>query len=176
MICEVLTLEEMDASLWAFIGPVGVVLDLGAGIRPQEVLAARRTVRVDVWRIYRPDVVADLRRPLPFRDNSCDVAWCSDVIEHLDRPDGEQLLAEMARIARLGTIVRTPYGFFEQEPEDVLWEEDREVRNPHQRHLSGWTPEELLVDGGTALVIPAQPRHSNLWYRNSWFAVWRPTA
>lgn len=178
MIREVWSLEEMDEMLRAFVGPIGLVLDLGAGLRPQAVLTARRTIRVDAWRRYRPDVVADLRRPLPFRDRSADVCWCSDVIEHLESDDGLRLLEEMARVARRGTVIRTPLGFWEQSAEDSPWEEDREHPNPHQAHLSGWEPEELTrgVPGAVALVIPPQPKHENLWYRHGgWFAVWRPS-
>lgn len=169
------SLEDLDAELRQVVGPVESLLDLGAGIRPQDVLFARKSFRVDVWPRYRPDVIADLRRPLPFGDGVVDVSWCSDVIEHLPKADGKRLLAEMGRVSRRGVVVRTPVGFHPQDPEDVPWEVDLVVRNPHQRHVSGWVPEELLVPGGVAFVIPRQPHHSNGWYHHaSWFAVWMP--
>lgn len=169
------SLEDLDEDLRRVVGPVESLLDLGAGIRPQDVLSARRSFRVDAWPRYRPDVVADLRRRLPFVNDAVDVTWCSDVIEHLPKADGKNLLGEMDRVSRRGVVVRTPVGFHPQDPEDVPWEIDREVRNPYQRHVSGWNPEEILVPGGVAFVIPQQPNHSNLWYRYvSWFAVWRP--
>lgn len=174
MIREVRYLWQLDRAIRRWLEPVGTLLDLGAGARPQTTLRAACSVAVDVWRRYRPAVVADLRAPLPLLDASVDVVWCSDVIEHLERDEGFRLLAEMARVARRGVVVRTPLGFHAQDPEDVPWKEDREIRNPHQTHLSGWMPEDLLIKGGVAWVIPAQPEHSNEWYHAGWFAAWRP--
>ena len=175
MICTVSRLWKLDRAIQRQIGRVESVLDLGAGIQPQRVLRAP-TIRVDLWRRYRPDVLADLRTPLPFLDRAVDVVWCSDAIEHLEREEGIRLLAEMDRVARRGVVVRTPLGFCEHAAVDSPWEIDREQANPHQAHRSGWAPEDLLVPRGAAWVIPRQPEHPNEWYHAGWFAAWRPTS
>jgi SAM-dependent methyltransferase len=45
---------------------------------------------------------ADLTRSLPVADNAVDLAYCSEVVEHLPQP--EELLAEIARIVRPGGL------------------------------------------------------------------------
>lgn len=54
------------------------------------------TGRVDVW--------ADLRNPLPFKDNSVDVFYSHHVIEHL--PDLDFHFNEMYRCLKIGGIIR----------------------------------------------------------------------
>lgn len=42
---------------------------------------------------------------LPLQDGAVDIAHCSLVLHHFDPPDAVSILAEMARVARLGVIV-----------------------------------------------------------------------
>lgn len=51
-----------------------------------------------------PLVAADGHR-LPLRDDATDVAHCSLLLHHFDPPEAVPVLAEMARVARLGIIV-----------------------------------------------------------------------
>jgi 2-polyprenyl-3-methyl-5-hydroxy-6-metoxy-1,4-benzoquinol methylase len=69
------------------------------------------------------------KRPLPFADKEFEVATCIEVIEHLTKEVGGDLLGELGRIARR-VIVSTPNVFFEQAQYDG---------NPHQAHRSLWT-------------------------------------
>lgn len=66
--------------------------------------------------------------PLPFAEREFDVATCIEVIEHLDRPDGERLISELERVART-VVISTPTTYFEQHELDG---------NDLQRHRSVW--------------------------------------
>ena len=84
---------------------------------------ARQTRRYRA--LYRQDVTA-----LDFADKCYDAVCGLDLIEHLPRDKGEQLLEQMLRIARRKVILFTPNGFLQQKSyEDNLW----------QVHRSGWT-------------------------------------
>jgi len=66
-----------------------------------------------------------------FEGRSFDAVVALDVIEHLRRDDGLRLLEAMEAIASLRVIVFTPNGFLPQ---------PAAADNPHQEHLSGWSP------------------------------------
>jgi hypothetical protein len=75
---------------------------------------------------------------LPFTARSFDAVLCVEVIEHLDKADGWELIRRLEEIARRQVIVSTPWGFMPlEERED----------NPHLNHLSGWLPEEFEERG-----------------------------
>ena len=85
----------------------GRILDAGSGYGAWEpVLNELGTVTtVDLSAEGRPGAVADLKT-LPYRDAAFDVAFCSQVIEHEDRPAA--VLAELARVLKAGgTLVLT---------------------------------------------------------------------
>lgn len=63
-------------------------------------------VNVDIARGPHVDVVWDLRRGLPFADESCAVIFSEHVIEHLDREDALKLLRECHRVLQKGGVVR----------------------------------------------------------------------
>jgi predicted SAM-dependent methyltransferase len=63
-------------------------------------------VNVDIARGPGIDVVWDLRRALPFADESCTAIFSEHVIEHLLREDAEQLLRECHRILQKGGVLR----------------------------------------------------------------------
>lgn len=69
-----------------------------------------------------------------FKEGSFDCVLASDLIEHLTKDDGRQLLELMERIARKKVIVYTPNGFLEQREYDG---------NAMQVHLSGWRINEI---------------------------------
>jgi hypothetical protein len=77
---------------------------------------------------YRQLDVRSLSEHIPPGSFDCVVAL--DVIEHLGRDEGVQLLGSMESIATRRVIVFTPNGFLPQPPEPD---------NPYQEHLSGWT-------------------------------------
>ena len=73
-----------------------------------------------------------------FQTCSFDCVTLLEVIEHLPRAEGERLLEQCERIARLKVVVSTPNGFVLQHPEPD---------NPFQEHLSGWSAEDFRSRG-----------------------------
>lgn len=69
-----------------------------------------------------------------------DVVFFSQVIEHVTRKQGEQILEEIEKLAKKRIIVGTPRGFMEQ-PHEFL------DGNPHQIHKSGWSIEDFSSRG-----------------------------
>lgn len=69
-----------------------------------------------------------------------DVVFCSQVIEHIDRQKGEQLLNLVDKLAKKRVIIGTPRGFMEQ-PYAFLGD------NPHQVHKSGWSEDDFRKRG-----------------------------
>jgi len=100
----------------------------------------KRLVGVDIFQpylnfckkfnLYDEVYCLDLRKlPLPFENKDFDVVTCIEVLEHLPKKDGEKLLDEMERLAKL-VIVTTPATFFLQQDFN---------HNPFQKHMSSWT-------------------------------------
>ena len=73
-----------------------------------------------------------------FAVDSFDCVTLLEVIEHLPREAGEQLLAQCERIARLRVVVSCPNGFLFQPPTPD---------NPFQEHISGWSAEDFRSRG-----------------------------
>jgi len=69
-----------------------------------------------------------------------DLVFCSQVIEHVTREDGEELLTLADKLARKRVYFGTPNGFMHQ-PEVFI------KGNPHQHHKSGWTIEDFESRG-----------------------------
>lgn len=87
--------------------------------------------------LYDDAIIADARR-LPFREKSFDVCTALDLIEHLEKFEGEQLLEEIEEITRRQIIIFTPNGFLPQEQKDS---------NVFQIHKSGYKPFEFKKRG-----------------------------
>jgi ubiquinone/menaquinone biosynthesis C-methylase UbiE len=88
-------------------------------------------------RIHNAYVQGDVRH-LPFADKSFDVVICLEVLEHLEREDGEKLLKELERVAKRQVILSTPVGKYKQDVFDG---------NPHQEHKHIWNPAEMKEKG-----------------------------
>jgi SAM-dependent methyltransferase len=83
--------------------------------------------------IHNDYVLCDVRR-LPFREKSFNTVLCLEVLEHLERGDGQRLLQAIEKIARHQVIISTPAGTYKQEAYDD---------NPHQEHRYIWIPSEM---------------------------------
>ena len=118
-------------------------LDIGCGRGPFKFIQDFYSVGCDIHHSYlikarekgyydnliRCDV-----RQLPFKPKSFDIAICIEVIEHLDKAGGIELLRQMEKIASRQVIITTPWGYYPmKERED----------NPCLCHLSGWLPQEF---------------------------------
>jgi len=65
-----------------------------------------RGIVSEIYRDY-PDVkIVDIRRPLPFPDNSADFIYCSQVIEHLYFYDLSKFLSECSRVLKPNGVMR----------------------------------------------------------------------
>ena len=124
------------------------VLDLGCGpSSPLQHCNVAWTVGVEAYPPYIREsaqagihsacVLGDVTR-LGFAPKSVDAVIVIEVLEHLEREDGEALLNQAARWARKRVIVTTPNGFL---PQRALG------GNPRQRHRSGWTVDEMRRRG-----------------------------
>jgi SAM-dependent methyltransferase len=139
------------AELERAIGDAKTVLDVGCGY-PSPIRGFSRkfhSVGVDA---FEPSIeksraegihndyikanVLEIGSKVPEKSFDCVVA--ADLIEHLEKGDGLQLLEMMENIARERVVVFTPNGYVPQgEYNGNAW----------QVHRSGWTPEEMRERG-----------------------------
>lgn len=99
--------------------------------------------------LYNDLIIADARY-MPFRDHVFNLLIASEILEHLTRRDGFELLNELERICNNRIITSTPSRFIEQGEIDD---------NPYQRHISLWKEEDLIKLGyETKVVYPKLPR------------------
>jgi ubiquinone/menaquinone biosynthesis C-methylase UbiE len=89
-------------------------------------------------------------------DNSFDVVSIVDGIEHMPKEVGLKLIPEMKRICKKQVLLFTPQGhgedgYLKNEPHNA-W--GVEGADEHQKHLSGWTVDELQ-DLGFEVIVTA---------------------
>ena len=87
--------------------------------------------------IYEDVILADVTN-LPLKDRQFDTVICMEVLEHLEKEDGEKLLGELERVARRQILITTPISKYEQDPYD---------KNPYQEHKYIWQLDELRKRG-----------------------------
>ncbi|MHC4261788.1 MAG: class I SAM-dependent methyltransferase [Planctomycetota bacterium] len=130
-------------------------LDVG-GAEGMTAELVRQTVTRDVWTIdlstsateraietFGLPALASEAHRLPFADDSIDVVYCGEVIEHLANP--VETLLELGRVARLAVIVSTEEG--------VLTEEERR-EELDERRLDSHMDRTILCPGDFALAFP----------------------
>lgn len=103
--------------------------------------------RIHRLNIYDEMICADVRR-LPFRVNSFDIVLGCEILEHLPKSEGIDVLDELEKLARRMIIVTTPLGFIPQDEIDG---------NVFERHISSWTGEEFEERGYSVSIIDARP-------------------
>jgi SAM-dependent methyltransferase len=86
--------------------------------------------------LYEDLIYGDVRH-LSFRQKSFDTTLCLDLIEHLEKREGEYLLDEMEKITRKQIFVFTPVGFLPQMAYDTFL----------QIHRSSWKPSDFYARG-----------------------------
>lgn len=98
-------------------------------------------------------IQTSLDQPLPFRDDSFDVIWCSEVIEHIF--DSSLAFREMSRVLRPGgqILLTTPYhGFLKNVViAAVAFERHFDVTGPHIRFFTVGSIQRLLSIVGCKL-------------------------
>lgn len=62
-------------------------------------------INVDVVTEFPVDVIADLSKPLPFKNNYAEEVYASDILEHFTKEDGEIFLQECYRVLKVGGVL-----------------------------------------------------------------------
>lgn len=134
-----------------------IVLDIGCGIRPQTFFQPKLHICCDPYEEYvkiLQNRFSDNRNVLIlhgtwdsviklFPNHSIDSIFLIDVIEHIEKDEGWNLLKECERVARKQIVIFSPLGFVSQEYQsgDVDgWGLDG---TDWQVHKSGWVPEDF---------------------------------
>lgn len=151
--------QEFRAEAESQIRETDVVLDVGCGIVPQEFFRPRFRILMEPWQEYvdvlrfryadDPSVLILRQMALEglraFADRSVDTVFMLDLIEHMEKDVGRQVLIEAARVARQQVIVFTPYGFHANDAQDE--QSGLDAWGLHgmemQKHRSGWLPEDF---------------------------------
>lgn len=121
------------------------ILDVGCGYSSSIRLIRKGSyaVGLDFYKPYllkskraliHDDYVLGDARALPFKSDSFGCAVAIEVLEHLPKHEGSKMIVEMERCASK-LILTTPNGFLPTYagPDD----------NPDEKHLSGWSANEL---------------------------------
>jgi hypothetical protein len=139
------------------IHEVDVVLDIGPGIAPMNYFRPKFHILLEPFTEYVQilthrfandgsvfiisDTAQDFMSSLA--TNSVDSVFLLDLIEHLPKEDGVNLLAHAERVARKQIIIFTPLGFMPQ----TVHEDEKDAwglgGGSVQEHLSGWIPEDF---------------------------------
>ncbi|MEM1515812.1 MAG: class I SAM-dependent methyltransferase [Candidatus Bathyarchaeia archaeon] len=124
-----------------------IITDVGCGYGEWGALLRRRRrsfylIGVDIWKphliklrktcIYNELIQIDAPK-LPFKDKSVNISLACEVLEHLNKEAGYELIKELERVSRDLVIISTP----------LNWPQEDIYGNPHEKHLSEWTPHEL---------------------------------
>ena len=138
-----------------------VVLDVGPGIRPQRHVFPLIHICVEPFAPYierireglgdDPRFVflncgwQDALQTLP--DKSVDSVFALDVIEHLEKEDGLELLRQARRVARRQVMIFTPLGYMPQTYDEAGKKDRWGMEGGYwQTHRSGWNPEDFDDD------------------------------
>jgi hypothetical protein len=156
--CQKEKIHEIAAAL---VRPASSCIDIGPGLRPQKFLLAKSHLLIEPHHPYaeqlartypdKPVIRMDGLRFLEvMMDQSVDTIFLLDVIEHLDKKDGEKLLENAKRVARSQVIVFTPLGFMPQHYSEIGGAWGNVTHNELQNHMSGWSPSDF--EGSTCVI------------------------
>ena len=143
------------------------ILDLGIGAGDvgkrikTKIAAPTRMTGVEVWEkcrsrkwaYYDKVIIEDIRTYAQRENETFDFVLLIDVLEHLDKPEGADLLNRLKTIARRAAIVSTPTTTY---PQGALW------GNPHQRHRCIWSHEDLTGQGFRRIFSATIPTY-RIW-------------
>ncbi len=124
----------------------------GIDIYPQNVKKASK--RLMYVKVLQGDL-NKIAKELIFKRQKFDLVFCSQVIEHIDRKKGEELLLLVDKLAKKRIFMGTPRGFMHQ-PEMFL------DGNPHQVHKSGWDENDFKKRGYRVKGIGFKPLWSEV--------------
>jgi len=168
------------------IGDVESLLDVGCGINSPISSISRRPGKLIGVDGFQPSIDESRRQnkhddylcsdllevDSHFEENSFECVMALDVIEHFPKEKGFELLEKMEALASKRVIVFTPNGFLSQ---------DEHSGNVLQKHVSGWSVEEMRRRGYQVIGINgwkpllgefALPR---FWPKPLWMVISRLT-
>jgi 2-polyprenyl-3-methyl-5-hydroxy-6-metoxy-1,4-benzoquinol methylase len=161
------------------------ILDIGCGRDSslRGLNAKRFSVGLDIYMPYllqsrksavHSDYVLADAKALPFRAETVDCAVATELLEHLNKPDGLTMLTEIERVVKRKILMTTPNGFLPTYagPDD----------NPEETHLSGYTLAELRNLGyqvhgfhGAKRLWKIKQGRAVLRFRPEWLFYWLRT-
>jgi hypothetical protein len=152
-----LSRDELLVEVEKVIRETEVVADIGCGIVPMAYFRPKLHFMIEPWKEYS-DILSYRHRNdksvtvlrlgalealKAFGNKSIDSIFMLDVIEHLPKDMGIDVIAECERVAREQIVLFTPLGFMPQhmqQGESDAWGLSGAIV---QEHLSGWTPEDF---------------------------------
>ena len=137
--------SKFSAQVRKLIRPATILLDVGAGIRPQSLIPCEQHICIEPHSTYANVLrahgytVIGLPVPLAFATvREADTICMFDVLEHLPKKEGAAALAMAKKLADQ-VVVFTTLGFQAQSGD--AWGMDGDY---WQEHRSGWMPEEFV--------------------------------
>lgn len=149
--------EELIKAVEKEIKETEVVADIGCGIRPMNYFRPKLHIMIEPWKEYT-DILSyrydgdkstlilqlgALEALKGFASNSVDSIFMLDVIEHIEKNVGFQIVQECERIARQQIVLFTPLGFMPQSVHAGEQDGWGLSGGEMQEHLSGWLPEDF---------------------------------
>jgi len=150
--------EQLVPHVKSKLDQVDVLLDIGCGIRPQDFTVPKLHICCEPYKEYLDVLDKNIQGEQDrqylmlnatwldavrfFPEKSVDTVFLVDVIEHLDKQEGIELLKQTENIARKQIVIFTPLGFMPQcHPNGVdAWGLNG---GSWQEHKSGWLPEDF---------------------------------
>jgi hypothetical protein len=146
--------EELLSAVKQMVKETEVVADIGSGIMPMNYFRPKLHFLVEPWKEYtdilsyrhatdksiiilRMKALDALRA---FADNSLDSIFLLDVIEHMDKNEGLEVVKQSERVAREQIVIFTPLGFMKQHIQENKKDGWGLSGHAFQEHLSGWIP------------------------------------
>lgn len=141
----------LDPFIVEFVGENTCVLDLACGkgkwgfILKTSYRKTKAVIGVDIWRSnlemakkhYDEVILANVTH-LPFRNGAFEEGLACEVLEHLSKKGGYEMLAELERVVQQKIIISTPHQMLEQ---------DSIESNPYEVHKTSWSVKELRKKG-----------------------------
>jgi 2-polyprenyl-3-methyl-5-hydroxy-6-metoxy-1,4-benzoquinol methylase len=151
------TVPELLMAVGKIVRGTEVVLDVGCGIVPMNYFRPKLHLMVEPWKEYsdilsyrysgdksviiiRTGAIEALRQ---LADDSVDSIFMLDVIEHLEKEIGRQVIIECERVAREQIVIFTPLGFMPQHMESEQTDGWGLGGSTVQEHRSGWDLEDF---------------------------------
>jgi hypothetical protein len=159
-------LRRLVSELETQLGPCQRILEIGCGPDSalQYVTGEREIEGLDVhepWLLKAKErgilsnyhLANALEIDTLFQPGQFDAIVALDLIEHLEKPDGYELIKKMSTVASDRIIIFTPNGFLPQQDES----------NPWNNHLSGWSVNDFAEQGFSVVGVNGWKQLRGSW-------------